>query len=65
MQYLFPLLYLDPGSGSFLLQMLFAAVLGLFGVIIASWSKIKGWFGIKSKTNEEVTDKDDDESAAK
>ena len=65
MQYLFTLLYLDPGSGSFLIQLLIASLLGLSVAIGASWSKIKGWFGIKSKTNEEDTDKDDDESEAK
>ena len=52
-----PLPYLDPGSGSFLVQLLIAALLGLGVAIRASWGKIKGWFGIKSKTDE-----DDDES---
>jgi len=53
-----PLPYLDPGSGSFLIQLLIAALLGLAVAVRASWSKIKGWFGIKSKTDE-----DDDESS--
>ena len=53
-----PLPYLDPGSGSFLIQLLIAALLGLGVAIRASWSKIKGWFGIKSKADE-----DDDESS--
>ena len=52
-----PLPYLDPGSGSFLLQLLVAALLGLGVAIRASWGKIKGWFGIKPKPDE-----DDDES---
>lgn len=52
-----PLPYLDPGSGSFLLQLLIAALLGIGVAIRASWTKIKGWFGIKPKTDE-----DDDES---
>lgn len=52
-----PLPYLDPGSGSFLLQLLVAALLGLGVAIRASWSKIKGWFGIKPKPDE-----DEDES---
>jgi hypothetical protein len=51
-----PLPYLDPGSGSFLIQLLIAALLGLAVAVRASWSKIKGWFGIKPKTEE-----DDDE----
>ena len=53
-----PLPYLDPGSGSFLIQLLIAALLGLAVAVRASWSKIKGWFGIKPKTDE-----DDDESS--
>jgi len=52
-----PLPYLDPGSGSFLIQLLIAALLGLGVAVRAYWSRIRGWFGIKSKTDE-----DDDES---
>lgn len=57
-----PLPYLDPGSGSFLLQLVIAAVLGLLVAIRASWSKIKGWFGIKPEPR---ADDDDDEPKAK
>ena len=53
-----PLPYLDPGSGSFLIQLLIAVLLGLAVAVRASWSKIKGWFGVKPKTDE-----DDDESS--
>ena len=49
--------YLDPGSGSFLIQLAIAAALGLAVAIRASWGKIKGWFGIKSKPED-----DDDDS---
>lgn len=49
--------YLDPGSGSFLIQLAIAAALGLAVAVRASWGKIKGWFGIKSKPEE-----DDDDS---
>lgn len=55
-----PLPYLDPGSGSFLIQLAIAALLGLGIAFRASWSKIKGWFGIKPKPTE-----DDDESENK
>jgi hypothetical protein len=48
-----PLPYLDPGSGSFLIQLLIAALLGIGVAVRASWSKIKGWFGIKPKTDED------------
>jgi len=53
-----PLPYLDPGSGSFLIQLLIAALLGLAVAVRASWGRIKGWFGIKPKPDE-----DDDESS--
>jgi len=55
-----PLPYLDPGSGSFLVQLLIAALLGIGVAVRASWGKIKGWFGVKPKSDEE-----DDESASK
>ena len=55
-----PLRYLDPGSGSFLIQILIAALLGAAIAIRASWSRIKGWFGIKPKAKE-----DDDETETK
>ncbi|MEW6239568.1 MAG: hypothetical protein ACOYZ8_16415 [Chloroflexota bacterium] len=52
-----PPAYLDPGSGSFLIQLLLAAALGIGVAVRASWGKIKGWFGIKPR--EEGTDADD------
>ena len=52
-----PLAYLDGGSGSILLQMAIAALLGLGVATRAYWGKIKGWFGIKSKPS---TGEDDD-----
>ncbi len=55
-----PLPYLDPGSGSFLIQLAIAALLGLGIAFRASWTKIKGWFGVKPKPTE-----DDDESENK
>jgi hypothetical protein len=57
-----PLLYLDPGSGSFLIQMLIAAIAGLGVAVYASWNKIKGWLGIKSKPKADDEDDDDDET---
>jgi hypothetical protein len=57
-----PLPYLDPGSGSFLIQLLIAALLGLAVAVRASWSKIKGWFGIKPQPK---ADEDDDDSESK
>jgi len=54
-----PLMYLDPGSGSFLIQIAIAALLGLAVAIRASWSTIKKWFGIKSKPEEDDDDAED------
>ena len=48
-----PLPYLDPGSGSFIIQIAIAALLGLGVALRASWGKIKGWLGSKQKSEEE------------
>ena len=53
-----PDLYLDPGSGSVLLQLLLAAVLGIGVVLRTQWSKIKTLFGAKDTSQE---DEDDEE----
>jgi hypothetical protein len=39
-----PALYLDPGSGSFILQVLLASLLGAGFAIKVYWNKIKGIF---------------------
>jgi len=45
--------YLDPGSGSYLLQLLIAGLLGSFFVIRAYWEKIAGFFTRRSNQKEE------------
>jgi hypothetical protein len=57
-----PLPYLDPGSGSFIIQIAIAALLGLGVAIRASWSRIKKFFGMKSKSEDEDTDSDNAQS---
>jgi hypothetical protein len=57
-----PLPYLDPGSGSFIIQIAIAALLGLGVAIRASWSRIRKFFGMKSKTEDEDTDSGDAQS---
>ena len=52
--------YLDPGSGSFLLQLLIAALAGAGIVIAAQWSRIKRWLG-KRKAKTDVAEDEDDE----
>ena len=49
--------YLDPGSGSYLLQLLIAGLLGSLFVVRASWSKIKSFFrGLFSRKEETPPD---------
>ena len=55
------LAYLDPGSGSFLIQLLIAALLGAGIALRASWSKVKGLFGIKSEVDEDAEDEESNE----
>jgi hypothetical protein len=47
--------YLDPGSGSFIIQILIAALLGLGVAVRASWGRIKEFFG-KKKSEDDTTD---------
>jgi hypothetical protein len=54
-----PLPYLDPGSGSFIIQIAIAALLGLGVAIRASWSSIKKFLGMKPKTEDDDNDADD------
>ena len=55
------LAYLDPGSGSFLVQLLIAALLGVGIALRASWGKIRGLFGIKPEADEDVEEEEADE----
>jgi hypothetical protein len=49
--------YLDPGSGSYLLQLLIAGLLGSLFVVRASWDKIKTFFrGLFSRKEETPPD---------
>jgi hypothetical protein len=57
-----PVFYLDPGSGSFLIQLLLAAALGIGVAVRMYWSKIKQLFGGKKATPADPTeDKDEEE----
>jgi hypothetical protein len=53
------LFYLDPGSGSFLIQLLIAAIAGLSIAIGANWTKLKRLLS-KNKKKAETDDEDDD-----
>lgn len=54
--------YLDPGSGSFLIQLAIAALVGMALVFRSQWSKIKKMFdGKSSKPEDEENDNEDDD----
>lgn len=57
MPYLRDQAYLDPGSGSFLVQLLIAGLLGMGFVIRRYWSKITSLF-----TRSDVEEDDDSDS---
>lgn len=48
-----PLPYLDPGSGSIIIQILIAVLLGLGVAVRASWGRIRRFFGAKPKVEED------------
>jgi len=57
-----PALYLDPGSGSFLIQLLLAVGLGAGVAIKMYWTKLKNFFsGKKDAPQPEADAQDDDE----
>ena len=50
--------YIDPGSGSMLLQVLIASILGILTVIKIYWARLKSGFSRNSeKTNSEEPQK--------
>jgi hypothetical protein len=53
-----PLAYLDPGSGSIIIQLVIAAVLGLGLVIRTQWTRIKKLFGRKTNEDDERDSED-------
>ena len=56
-----PVLYLDPGSGSLLIQLLIAAVLGVGVAVKIYWRKIKGLFTGKKDEITTITEEKDEE----
>lgn len=54
-------LYLDPGSGSFLIQLIIASALGAALVVKTSWSRIKKFFNRNAAEIEEVEVEPEDE----
>jgi hypothetical protein len=56
-----PSAYLDPGSGSFLLQLLIAGLLGLGVAAKVYWNKLKGLFTGKSNVQPENDEDNEDD----
>jgi hypothetical protein len=56
-----PALYLDPGSGSFIIQLLLAAALGIGVGVRIYWTKIKSLFRGKKSEPNPSTDEADEE----
>ncbi len=54
-------LYLDPGSGSFLIQLLLAAILGISVATRLYWGKIKGAFIKKNSPSSPDAEGEDSE----
>ncbi|MBW1688713.1 MAG: hypothetical protein JRS35_27090 [Deltaproteobacteria bacterium] len=47
------LAYIDPGSGSFILQALIATLAGALVAVNIYWQKIKGFLGLSSDDDDE------------
>ena len=58
-----PMAYLDPGTGSFLIQLLIAGLLAAGVLIRVFWSRISKLFGKfkRNKSNPEIDSDDDDD----
>jgi hypothetical protein len=54
-------LYLDPGSGSFLIQLLIAGFAGIVIFVGARWRKIRKFFNKNKIQDEETNDEDEDD----
>ena len=56
--YFKPLLYLDPGTGSFIIQILLAGLLGLGVAVKVYWNKIRDFFS-RNKSDSTLDTLDD------
>ena len=54
-------IYIDPGSGSFLLQLLIAGLAGLGIALGTQWRRLVSWFRKKKNRGEERETKKDEE----
>ncbi len=56
-----PALYMDPGTGSLLLQLILAALLGIGVTVRIFWKKIRGVFGPKNTGTVDISEDDPDD----
>ena len=49
-------LYIDPGSGSYIVQLIIAGILGSLFFFKNAWNKIKQFFGGKKQEPEQTPD---------
>jgi len=54
--------YLDPGSGSFLLQLLVAGILGGLFAVRAFWGRLRGKITRKNDADQDEPDQDEPDS---
>jgi hypothetical protein len=54
-----PVLYLDPGSGSYIFQLLIAGIVGAIFIIRVYWKRILGFFSKQKPEDEEHTTDED------
>lgn len=55
--------YLDPGSGSFIIQLIIASLVGVGFLVRSSWSKITKFFRGESDQSQDDLDADDPDEA--
>lgn len=58
-----PTAYLDPGSGSFVIQIIFGVFVGAIVVLKAYWSKIRAYFSKEEEPGEDETDANNTDQA--
>lgn len=51
------LAYLDPGSGSFILQIILASLVGALFIMKSTWHKIRGFFRSRFRKGEDSDEK--------
>lgn len=51
------LAYIDPGSGSFILQVVVGAILGASVAVKMYWARLRAYFGSRSERNDGDADR--------